>query len=254
LIRHIRGRLVVLPLAGAILSSAATLAYLQTLPTTYGAVARIGVEEALRPMDSDRALLRLPSSGVSRSADFPFLPNPNIAVSVLAARTAKVIRGMNPETVADSVHVTDSARQHEFEDFREPVRTLRINARASSAQRAATLANTYAREYVAYHREFFARQTNAIRDGLALRAMVVRSHPNVKPRPKTLQRWIREVARVAKLEARRLRLYDRATAAETSRSPRQVRDVTVAAIIGALAGSLLASFPPAARIRRRQRV
>jgi hypothetical protein len=253
LIPHKRAQFVV-PLAGAILSSAATFAYLQTVPTTYGAVARISVDEAQRPADSDRALLRLPSSGAARSAELPFLPNPDIASSVLAARTATVIPSTTPATVADSVHVTDSARQHEFEAFQEPVRTLEINARASSAQGAATLANTYAREYVAYHREFFARQTKAIRAGLALRAMLARSVPNMSSRPSTLQPWIREVGVVAELEARRLRLYRRATAAETSRSPRRLRDVTVAALIGVLAGALLASLAPAAKVRWRQSV
>jgi len=253
LIPHKRAEYAV-PLAGAILLSAATLAYLQTVPTTYGAVAAIAVDEALRPADIDRALLRLLSSRASRSAEFPFLPNADIASRVLAATTAKAIPRLTPATVADSVHVSDSARRHEFEAFREPVRTLEINARASSPHGAATLANTYAREYVAYRREFFDRRTRAIRAGLARRAMLARRVPKMSPRPSTLQRWIREVRVVAELEARRLQLYRRATAAETSRSPRQLRDVTVAAVVGGLAGALLISVVRAAKVRWREGV
>ena len=240
------------PLVGAILSSALTLVYLQTITTTYGAVSRIRVDETIRPAESDQALMRLPSSGVSRSDELPFVPNPDIAVSILAARTAKAIPDMTPATVENSVHVTDSKDQHEFEAFQEPVRTLEIHARASSARGAARLSNAYAREYVAYHDEFFARQTTAIRAGLALRAMVARSVPNTSPPQSTFQRWDREVAEVAKLEGRRLRLDGGATAAETSRSPRQVRDVTVAALIGTFAGALLALLVPIPKVRWRQ--
>lgn len=241
-----------IPLVGAILSSALTLAYLQTITTTYGAVAQIRVDEALGPAQSDQALTRLPSSGVSRSDELPFVPNPDIALSVLAARTAKAIPSMTPATVKDSVEVTDSNGQPEFEAFQEPVRTLEIHARASFARGAARLANTYAREYVAYHREFFARQTAAIRAGLALRALVARRFPDTGPPQGSFQRWDREVAEVAELEESRLRLYSRATAAETSRSPRKMRDVTVAALVGAFAGALLTSLAPIAKGRWRQ--
>lgn len=252
MITHKRPQYIV-PLAGAILLSAATLAYLQTVPTTYGAVAAVAVNETQRPANSHRALLLL-RSGASRSADFPFLPNTDVASRVLAARTAKAIPGMTPAMVADSVNVTDTARRHEFEAFREPVRTLEINARARSPHVAATLGNTYAREYVAYRREFFTRRMKAIRAGLGLRAMWGRRVPTMSPPPGPVQRWIREVRVVAKLEARRLRLYRRATASETSRSPRRLRDLTVAALIGALAGAVLASLAPAAKVRSRQSI
>jgi hypothetical protein len=250
--RHRRAQHVVLPLAGAILLSAATFAYLQSVPTTYGAVAAVAVNETQRPADSHRALLLLRSSGASRSVEFPFLPNADFASRVLAARTAKAIPGMTPAMVADSVHVTDTARRHEFEAFQEPVRTLEINARASSPLGAATLANTYAHEYVAYRREFFTRRMKAIRARPAFRAVLGRRVRTMSPRPSPLQRWIREVGVVAEVEARRLRLYRRATAAERSRSPRRLRDVTVAALIGAFAGALLASLVPIAEVRRRQ--
>jgi uncharacterized protein involved in exopolysaccharide biosynthesis len=247
--RHLR-----LPLAGAILSSAVALAYLQTITTTYGAEARIRVDETLRPADSDQTLRLLPSSDASRSAKLPFVPNPDLALSVLAARTSKVIPDLTPAMVEDSVHVSDSTGAHEFEAFQDPVRTLEVNARATSAQQAATLANVYARAYVTYHKELFARQTTVVRAGLALREMVARRVPTTSSPQSTFQRWDREVEAVAELEAGRLRLYDRATAAEASRSPRPVRDVTVAALIGAFAGALLALLSPAAKVRWRRSV
>jgi succinoglycan biosynthesis transport protein ExoP len=154
-----------------------------------------------------------------------------VSLDLLAARTARRLdRGLTKSDVEDEVEIVPDPSSDVIE----------VRATDPSAGFAATLANTFAGEYINFRREADRSKVREAQRLLQRRIAALSPVERAAPQGRTLQERARQLEVLEALQTGNAELVERATPPSSASSPKTARNVVMGAVLGLLLGIALA--------------
>src|SRR3954447_9102335 len=149
-----------------------------------------------------------------------------VSLETLAARTAKRIPGITPKQVSDSIEPKSEGQAD----------VVSINATWTDPRRAATLANTFAREYIRFRRDADRAKIEAARTPLRRQLASLTQKDREGPIGRSLRSRLTEVGVLASLQTGNAELLQTAQIPDGPSSPKIVRNAVLGLILGLILG------------------